>query len=147
MTLLNDEILRDIELARNVITNEKCTLVIIKYGKIWKKDKETGIKPVLDAISEMGEDINGSIIGEKTLGKSSALLFRYAKAAGVYSPQGTKTAIALLIMGGVPCQIDSMIPSIDRFNNSGLFQAENILKDVSSPEEAYLILKEKFYNK
>ena len=118
-----------------------------KGNALWKKAKETGVKPILDAIIEWGEDINGSVIGEKTLGKSSALLCRYAEAAGVYAPQGTKTAIALLIMGGVPCQIDSMIPNIDRFNNSGLFQAENILKDVSSPQEAYMILKEKFYNK
>ena len=147
MTLLNDEVLRDIELARNVITNEECNLVIIKYGKIWKKASEMGVKPVIDAINEMGDDINDSVIGEKTIGRASALLFSYATAAGVYSLQGTKTAIALLIMGGVPCQIDSMIPYIDRSNDSGHLQADNILRDVSSPEEAYLILKEKFYKK
>jgi hypothetical protein len=143
MTFLNDEVLRDFELARNVITQEDCSLVVIKYGKIWKKAKETGVKPVLDAINEMDEDIHGSVIGEKILGKASALLCRFAKASGVYSPRGTKTAIALLIMGGVPCQIDRMIPSIDRFENSGLFQAESMLNNVKSPEEAYLILKEK----
>jgi hypothetical protein len=143
MTFLNDEILRDIDLARNVITNEDCSFVVIKNGKIRRKKKEAGIKPVLDAIDQMGEDINGSIIGERKLSKASALLCRYGKVAGVYSPEGTKTAIALLIMGGVPCQVDSMIPYIDKYKNSELAQADSILKEVNSPEQAYLILKEK----
>jgi hypothetical protein len=143
MTFLNDEILNDIELARKVICNEDCSFAVVKYGKIWKKTKETGVKPILDTITEMGEDIHGSIIGEKKLGKASALLCRYAKASGVYSPQGTKTAIALLIMGGIPCQVDSMIPTIDRFRDPGLYQVDGMVKDVNTPKEAYLILKEK----
>lgn len=143
MTFLNDEVLSEIDLAREVITDKNCSFVVIKYGKIWKKAKEPGVKPVLDAIDEMGEDINGSIIGERTLGKASALLFRYAKAAGVYSSKGTKTAIALLIMGGIPCQVDSMIPYIDRYDNSDLFKVDNLLKEIDTPEHAYAILKER----
>jgi len=143
MTFLNDEILNEIELARKVICTEDCSFTVIKYGKIWKKTNEIGVKPILDSITEMGEDIHGSIIGEKKLGKASALLCRYAKASGVYSPQGTKTAIALLIMGGVPCQVDSMIPAIDRFRDPGLYQVDGMVKDVNTPDEAYLILKEK----
>jgi hypothetical protein len=61
----------------------------------------------------------------------------------VYSSLGTKTAIALLIMGGVPCQVDSMIPAIDRFEDPELYQIDGMLKDVNTPEEAFLILKEK----
>jgi hypothetical protein len=143
MTFLNDEILNDIELARTVINNEDFSFAVVKYGKIWRKTKETGIKPILDTINEMGEDVQDSIIGERKLGKASALLCRYAKASGVYSSLGTKTAIALLIMGGVPCQVDSMIPAIDRFEDPELYQIDGMLKDVNTPEEAFLILKEK----
>jgi hypothetical protein len=143
MTVLSEEILKDLELARKVITTEACNLVVVKYEKIWKKKKGEGVKPILEAIVEMGGDINGSVIGERTLGKASALLCRYAKASGVYSTGGTKTAIAILIMGGVPCQVDKMIPFIQKneINNQYLF--EKILNKVDSPEEAFAILKEK----
>jgi len=143
MTILNDEILKDLNLAREVISNEDCSVVIIKYCKIWKKIKGEGVKPMLEAIEELGEDINESVIGDKILGKASALLCRYAKASGVYSPQGTKTAIALLIMGGIPCQIDQMIPFIQNKNGDDICPFEKILKNVESPDKAYIILKDK----
>jgi len=98
---------------------------------------------MLEAIEELGEDINESVIGDKILGKASALLCRYAKASGVYSPQGTKTAIALLIMGGIPCQIDQMIPFIQNKNGDDICPFEKILKNVESPDKAYIILKDK----
>jgi len=143
MTVLSEEILKDLELARHVITNDDCSFVVIKYEKIWKKKKGEGVRSILEAIIEMGEDIYGSVIGEKILGKASALLCRYAKASGVYSPQGTKTAIALLIMGGVPCQIDKMIPFIQNESGTGQINSEKLLNEVNSPDEAFEILKEK----
>lgn len=143
MTIAGEEVLRDIELAREVLSTTDCSIVVISYGKIWKKKTGLGIRPILETIEEMGEDIHGSIIGDRILGRASALLCRYAKAQGVYSPQGTKTGIALLIMGGVPCQVDELIPFIKNRANDGLCPFEKMLKDVTSPEEAYKILKEK----
>ena len=143
MTIVDEDTVRDLELAREVLSNSDCSVVIISYGKIWKKKTGDGIKPILEAIDEMGEDIHDSIIGDRILGKASALLCRYAKAQGVYSPQGTKTGIALLIMGGVPCQVDQLIQQINNRAGNGPCPFEKMLKDVTSPDDAYKILKEK----
>jgi hypothetical protein len=143
MTIVNEEVVRDLNLAREVLSTTDCSIVVISFGKIWKKKKGDGIKPFLEVIEEMGEEINGSVIGDRILGRASALLCRYIKAKAVYSPQGTKTGIALLIMGGVPCQVDRLIPIIKNRAGNGLCPFEKILKDVISPEEAYQILKNK----
>jgi hypothetical protein len=143
MTIIDEETVKDMELARDVLSTDDYSIVVVSYGKIWKKKKGDGIRPILEAIDEMGEDIHGSVIGDRILGKASALLCRYAKPQGVYSPQGTKTGIALLIMGGVPCQVDELIPFIKNLSGDGLCPFEEILKDVTSPDEAYKILKEK----
>lgn len=143
MTVLSDEILKDLELARNVITTEDCSLVVVKNDKIWKKKKSEGVKPILEAIIEMGEDIQSSVIGKKSLGKAAALLCRYAKASGVYSAQGTKTAIALLIMAGIPCQVDKMISFIQYKDQAKMVELEELLNEINSPDEALSILKEK----
>jgi len=143
MTIVSEEIVRDLKLAREVLSKEDCSIVVISYGKIWKKKKGEGIKPILETIDEMGEDIYDSVIGDRILGRASALLCRYGKVQGVYSPQGTKTGIALLIMGGIPCQVDELIPFIENKTGDGLCPFEKMLKDVTSPEEAYKILKNK----
>jgi len=143
MTLLDEEILRDLKIAREALSNSDTSVVVVSYGKIWKEKKGKGIRPIIEAIDEMGEDINDSIIGDRILGRASSLLCRYAKAKGVYSPKGTKTGIALLIMGGVPCQVDELIPRIDNKDGNDICPFEKILKEVTSPEEAYKVLKEK----
>ena len=141
--MVDEETINDMELAREVISTTDYSIVVIGYGKIWKQKKGEGIRPILETIEEMGEDIYDSVIGDRILGKASALLCRYAKAQAVYSPQGTKTGIALLIMGGIPCQVDELIPQIMNRNGDDICPFEKMLKDVTSPEEAYKILKEK----
>jgi len=95
----------------------------------------------------MGKDIYNSVIGDRILGRASALLCRYANVQAVYSPQGTKTGIALLIMGGVPCQVDKLIPFINNRAGDGLCPFEKMLKDIDSPDDAYNKLKEFFQEK
>jgi len=141
MTIVNEEVVRDLELAREVLSTTDCSIVVINYGKIWKKKTGEGIRPIMETIEEMGEDIHGSIIGDRILGKASAFLWRYSKIRGIYSPQATKTAIAILIIGGIPCQADEMIPFIVNNNSNYLSSFEKMLQNVESPEEAYKILK------
>lgn len=141
--MVDEDIINDLELARKIISTTDHSFVVISYGKIWKQKKGEGIIPIMEAIEEMEEDIYDSVIGNKILGKASALLCRYAKAQAVYSPQGTKTGIALLIMGGVPCQVDELIPQNMITNDDNNLTYEKFLEDVTSPEEAYNILKEK----
>jgi len=140
---VNDEIINDINLARKTLSSEDYSIVVISGGKILTHEKGDGVKPFMKTINELGNNLDGKVIGDRILGRASALLCRYIKAKGVYSPQGTKTGIALLIMGGVPCQVDKLIPIIKNRTGDGLCPFEKILKDVISPEEAYQILKDK----
>lgn len=142
MTVVDEETMQEIELAKKVLTESDVSIVVVKYGKIWKEKDGHGLKPLLDVIDELGEDIHGSVIGDKIIGRASSLLCRYAKASGVYSPQGTKTGIAILITGGITCQVEKMIPHIKNFDGSDLCPFEKMLKDVTDPDEAYNILTE-----
>lgn len=142
MTILNDEVIKDFELARKVLTASDYSVVVISNRKILNQKKGNAITSMLEVIDEIGNTLNESVIGVRLLGKATSLLCRYEKVKGVYSPKGTKTGIALLIMGGVPCQVDELIPITDNQDYDEICLYENMLKDVISPEEAYKILKE-----
>ena len=143
MSLLDEDTLKDIELAQNVITNEDVSVVVVDNGKIWRKKKGQGIRPFLEVIEEMGDEIHYSVIGDRIIGRASALLCRYSKVRAVYSPQATKTAIALLIMGSIPAQVDKLIPFIKNRDGSGLYTFEKMLENIDEPKKAYNFLKEK----
>jgi len=138
--MVDEEIINDMELARKTLSSTDCSLVIIQYNKIWKQKKGEVIKTILETIDEMGDEIKDTIIGLRFLDKSSALLCRYVKVKGVHAPKGTKTGIALLIMGGIPSLIDEMIPNLN--NNETSLSFDNLIDNIESPEEAYKIIKD-----
>ena len=145
MIIVDEKIIEDMDLAREVLAETDCSIVIVKNGDVLIKKKGDGIRPILEVIEELKEEIQGSIVGDRILGKASALLCRYSKAKGVYSPQATKTAIAVLIIAGIPSQIDEMIPYIKNRDGNDVCPFEKILSDIDSPEEAYEVLKEKVF--
>jgi len=141
--MVSEEVISSLELARDVIQTSNYSVVMIKNGQIICKKKGKGVRPILEAIEELGETAHGCIVGDRILGKASALLCLYSKAKAVYSPQATKTAIALLLIGGVPSQADRLISHIKNRDGMDMCPFEKMLENISSPKEAYEILKEK----
>ena len=144
MSNLDEDTLNDIELARKIISESDSSFVVVQYNKIWKEKKEAGIKPIIEAIRENKGDLKDTIIGINFLDKASAMLCRYARVNGVYAPRATKTGIAVLIMAGIPSEIDEMIQKIDNADDKNSFY-NDLIKDVESPEEAFKILEKKTF--
>jgi hypothetical protein len=139
-----EEILKDMDLARGILSETDCSIVVVKKGEVIIKKQGDGVRPILETIEELGEDMKESIVGDRILGKASALLCVYSGVSGVYSPQATKTAIAVLIRAGIPGQTDKIIPFIKNRALDDICPFEKMLEDVDSPEEAFEILKKKF---
>lgn len=129
-------------MAREILLGSDYSIVVVKNGALLTSKRGNGIKPILYAIDELGESMQGSTVGDRILGKASALLCVYAKIAGVYTPQATKTAIAVLLRANIPGQADEMIPFIKNKDGSDACPFEKMLSGIDSPEGAYVILKE-----
>ena len=141
--MVNPNVLDDMDAARDIISKKSCSVVIVKNGKVLAEKQGEGIRPILDAIVELGENMQGTVIGDRILGKASALLCVHSNVEGVYSPQATKTAIAVLIRAGIPGQTEEIIPYVKNRDGDDVCPFEKMLVDIDSPEEAYKILKEK----
>ena len=137
----------DLNIARKTLSTTDNSIIVVKNGKILLTKKGEGVRPLLEAIEELRDRMIGTIVGDRILGKASALLLRYSKVSGVYAPQATKTAVAVLIIGGIPVQIDELIPFIQNKAKDGLCPFERMLEGVESPETAYIILKENVLKK
>jgi len=147
MSLLDEKLMGDIELARETLSNSDHSIVVIRCGKIVLTKKGDGIRPILETVEKLKGEMQDTVVGDRILGKASALLLCHSKVKAAYSPQATKTAIALLIMDGIPCQVDELIPFIQNRSKDGLCPFEKMLKNINSPEEAHEILKENILSK
>ena len=143
MIIVDEIVLEDMNSAREILTKNDWSIVVVKDGDVLIKKRGDGVRPILEVIEELKDEIQGSIVGDRILGKASALLCRFSKVKGVYSPQATKTAIAVLLVAGIPSQIEEMIPYIKNRGGSDVCPFEKMLSDIDSPEEAYELLKEK----
>jgi hypothetical protein len=141
--MVSEEIIKDMDTARDILSKTDCSIVVIKNGTTITTKQGEGIRPILETIEEIGKDMKNTIVGDRILGKASALLCIYSGVSGVYSPQATKTAIALLIRAGIPGQTDKLITHITNRNGYDVCPFEKMLFDIDSPEEAYEILKKK----
>jgi hypothetical protein len=139
--MVKEDIIEDMDATRDILSKADYSIVVVKDGNILTKKQGDGIRPILEAIDELREDMQGSIVGDRILGKASALLCVYSKVKGVYSPQATKTAIAVLIRAGIPGQTDEIIPYIKNRYGDDVCPFEKMLLDVDAPEEAFEILK------
>jgi len=143
LIIVDEIVLEDMNSAREILTKNDWSIVVVKDGDVLIKKRGDGVRPILEVIEELKDEIQGSIVGDRILGKASALLCRFSKVKGVYSPQATKTAIAVLLVAGIPSQIEEMIPYIKNRGGSDVCPFEKMLSDIDSPEEAYELLKEK----
>ena len=140
--MVDPGVLDDMDFARDVLSKTGCSIVVVKNGKVLTEKKGEGIRPILDAIVELRNEIQGTVVGDRILGKASALLCVYSRVNGVYSPRATKTAIAVLIRSGIPGQAEEIIPHVKNREGDDVCPFEKMLADVDSPDEAYRILKE-----
>jgi len=141
--LLKEATMRDIDIARSIISKSVYTVVVVKKGNIIYASKDNQIESITSAINKLEKDIQGSVIGCSMVGKAAAFLCRFSKPNCVYSMRGTKTGIALLIMGGIPCQIDEMVPNVESAMDKEMCPFEDVIDGSESSEEVYsFIIKE-----
>ena len=141
--MIQEDILDDIETACEYLHNHSDSIVSIKQQSIIDTKKGEGVRPFLELIRDIDSPLSECVIGDRILGKASALLCCYVKVRGVYALQGTKTAIATLLIHGIPVQVDTVISHVKNRTGDCLCPFEQMLSNVEEPEEAYNILKRK----
>jgi hypothetical protein len=141
--LMDERIIRDMKKAGLLLHMSDVSLVVIKDGEIIHQRTGNGVAPFIDLIDTTDADFSGCVIGDRLLGRASAFLCRYVNASGVYAVKGTKKALAVLMVGGVLGQIDTLIPRISDQSMNGFCPFEQTVSSVNSPNEAYRVIKKK----
>ncbi len=114
------------------------SLVVIKDNKMVCLDGN-GISPILRYL-EQG-DFEDATVGDKKIGRASALLLVHGKATKVYTPVISKPAIEVFKAFKVDYTADEVVDNILNQTQTDLCPMEKKVQNINSPEEAYEILK------
>lgn len=88
--------MKDIELAKRILIEEKYALVAVKNGEVIFKSMEKGIKPMYVLATEKKDVIKDASIADKVIGRGAALLCIYLDISHVYGSLISKAGLEAL---------------------------------------------------
>lgn len=132
----------DLEVAKSRLRERDFSLVIAKEGKIIFETAQSGVSGFLSAIDTFGkDDLVGSSIADKVVGRAAAMLCVYCGVEAVYAVILSEGGKDLLEKNGVSFQFERLVPSILNRQRTGKCPFEQLVATITDAEEAYEKLK------
>ena len=116
----------DIDMAVELLENDKLTLAIVKDGKVIFSSSEKGIKPLYTALEEQKNKLEGSSVADRVTGKAAAMICAYAGIKQLKTKLISDNAINVLKKTDIIYEYDERAPFIQNRDKSGMCPIETI---------------------
>ncbi len=134
----------DLECARKEFRKRGSAFVVVKNRKILAESTERGVAPFFFTVSRFCDQLGGTSLADKIVGKAVALLSVYSGIASVYTPLVSVPAVDVLDEYCVCLEADRTVEMILNQSRTDQCPIEKLVLQCDTPEEAYAVLREKF---
>ncbi len=131
----------DLHVATERLKQKNLALAIAKKGRVVFETSSHGIGGLLEAIEELGDEMRGSSVADKVVGKAAALLCVYAGVVAVFAATASDKGIQALRDNSTLCRFENRVQHILGSKRRDICPFEKLVIDISNPEEAYEKLK------
>jgi hypothetical protein len=145
--MIRHRIEQDIELARKIIRDNGMGLVAIKDGKILVQAQDRGVRPFVQAVIDVGEALSGAVIGDRVIGRASAMLCIYSGVVAAYTPLASESAAEELCVANIELIADEKTPHILNREGTDVCPFEKMTESLKSSHEVFHALVGFFENK
>lgn len=132
----------ELQLAKNILTQENCTCVLVR-GESILKSHERGIKPLMQWM-EQGIDLRNFCAADKVVGKATAFLYAHLGIRSVYAPVMSRSAVQVLEQYGIEYHCDEIVEAIFNRSRDGFCPMESAVLNVDDKETAMDTIREKY---
>ncbi len=134
----------DVKLARALLRDNGVGLVAVKNGRVVATSQERGVRPLLDMALRRASDLAGAVLGDRVVGRASAMLCVYCRVAAVYTPLASESAVAELSSARIPLVADRRTQSILNRAGTDVCPFERMTEGLRSPAEVVQALRSFF---
>lgn len=131
----------DVEVAREMVLKRGLGLVAVKDGEVVIGSRERGVRPLVEAVLRAGERLRGAVVGDRVVGRASAMLCVYTGVGAVYTPLASEGALRELALAGIPAIADSTAPAILNRDGTDRCPFEKMTDGLRTPAEVVEALK------
>ncbi len=136
--------MRDVELASRLLEKEELSLVITKQGRIIYSSTEKGVRPLFQAILDIGDSLDNAAVADRVVGSPVAMLCLYAGISSVYAMVASEGALTMLHKQGIAVTAKEVIPTIFNSDHTDLCPFEKLARSATSPSQLFSTLKSLF---
>jgi hypothetical protein len=133
--------MQDLEIAKKRLTENSLSLSVVKNGEIVFETASHGVSGFLEAVEKFGDKLEGASVADRIVGKAIALLCVYARVRAIYAIVLSENAKEVLEKNMVHHEWKCLVENILDASKSGLCPFEKLATEISSPKDAYKMLK------
>ena len=133
--------MRDVELAKELLDNNGASLVIVKEGQPLFKSAKNGIYGLLQAIEKLRNEIFGSSVADRVVGRAAALLLANSQVNEVYAPVLSIEGRKVLEMNNIKVEHLNLVQKILDRTGKNICPFEKFSYNIKSLDQAYEQLK------
>ncbi|HHV62941.1 MAG TPA: homoserine kinase [Firmicutes bacterium] len=133
--------LGDVAVASRRLVAEGLGLVVVKDGRVISASRESGIRPLLNAVMQFDGELEGAAVADKIMGRASALLCIEAGVRAVYAPVMAHGAAGELARRGIDFTAGMIVPRILNHAGNDSCPFEKLTMDITDPGEAFCAIR------
>jgi len=126
----------DLSLAKQRLNQKNLSLVIAKNGEVLFETEAHGISGLLKAMKQLQNNMKGSSVADRIVGRAAALLLVHSDVVAVFAVTASHGAIEVLKNNRIFHQFERRVPCILDSKRVDTCPFENLVADVSDPKEA-----------
>jgi len=131
----------DLNLAKQRLSQKNLSLVITKNSGVLFETKSHGISGLLKAIKQLQNNMAGSSVADRIVGRAAALLLIYSGVVAVFAVTASDGGIEVLKNNHVFHEFRRRVPYILDSKRMDVCPFEKLVAKFSEPKEAYDELK------
>jgi len=131
----------DLSLAKHSLSQKNLSLVVAKRGRVLFETESHGISGLLKAIDQLKDDMAGSSVADRVVGRAAALLLVYSGVVAVFADTISEGGIDVLKNNDIFQEFGRRVPSILDSRKADVCPFEKLVAKFSEPRQAYEKLK------
>ncbi|MDD2401336.1 MAG: DUF1893 domain-containing protein [Clostridia bacterium] len=126
----------DLKIAKQILRSCGCTCVFVKRGRVIFTSSERGVEPIYKALKKHLNELWGSSLADKVIGKGAAFLAVQAKVKELFTNILSEEAKMVLENNGIKFYYNNLVPNILNRQGNDLCPVEKLTKDINESQQA-----------
>ncbi len=131
----------DLQLAKSLLAEGGTQFALVKQGRLLARSGGAGLRPIIQALDDLGEEAYGAFLADRIVGRAVAVLACHARLYAVHGTCLSQAARKTLEQANITVSWDLLVPAILNRDHTALCPMEQLIHAIDDVTEAVAALR------